>query len=161
MIFGKKTKLLQWQNDVFPDAPKDKLVFKEKQLLDITKNLAETDSRVIQNCLNIISETIDPEVYFSRYYLMLDKATHLTFLEKYLSFDVSPSAAVEEIKIKKQISINRFLLRCEASIYEKKTEKGRTNQRKRIYDSLQPYLNEMNEENLAFVHSALTPLTHL
>ena len=65
-LFGKKKEeLLIWQNLIMQDSP-NKLVMTEKQLKQATEQQASNDLRIIQDCIRIISETVKPDIFFSR-----------------------------------------------------------------------------------------------
>lgn len=157
-FFGKSKKdLLTWQNDIMSDAP-NTLIMNEKQLKETTSLQAENDIRIINDCIKIISETINPDTYFSRFNLLLEKGNHLLILEQYIKFSgASISDAIQEIHDNKQESIRNFLSRYYENVSLKmkslKTEKGKMNQLEKFYNSLKPYFLEMNQENIDFIES--------
>lgn len=72
-LFGKsKKELLLWQNLIICGSP-NKLVMSEKQLKLATEQQATNDLRIIQDCIKIISDTVKPDIFFSRLDLLKEK----------------------------------------------------------------------------------------
>lgn len=155
-LFGKsKKELLVWQNLILQDPP-TKLIMSEKQLKQITEQQATNDLRIVQDCLKIISNTVKPDIFFSRLDLLKEKSKHLVLLEPYIAFSgASPTAAYEEVLEKEQEAIYQFICRYFSTTFEKaeslKTEKGKKNHYQKFFDSLQPYTDRMNEHNLNYI----------
>ena len=155
-LFGKsKKELLTWQNLVFQDSP-NKLIMSERQLKQLTEQQAGDDLRIIQDCIKIISDTIKPDIFFSRLELLKEKSKHLIQLESYINFSgASPSAAFKEVIANEQQAIYQFIGRYYNATFEKaktlKTDKGKKNQFKKFYDSLQLYTDKMNEHNIKYI----------
>ena len=144
-LFGKKKEeLLIWQNLIMQDSP-NKLVMTEKQLKQATEQQASNDLRIIQDCIRIISETVKPDIFFSRMDLLKEKSKRLIEFEKYIKFSgASPTNAFQEVLDNEQDAIYQFISRCFNVAFEKaesmKTEKGKMNQFQKFYDNLQPYI---------------------
>jgi len=157
-LFGfnkKKEYLLEWQKIVLTDSP-DKLIMTERQLKQTSEQQATNDLRIIQDCIKIISNTVKPDIFFSRMDLLKEKAIHLQTLEPYVNFSgASPTAAVNEIFDQEQDAIYELIGRCYNTAFEKaeklKTEKGKKNQYQKFYDSLQPYADKMNNHNINYL----------
>lgn len=155
-LFGKsKKELLVWQNLIIQDSP-NRLIMPEKQLKQITEQQATNDLRIIQDCLKIISNTVKPDIFFSRLDLLKEKSKHLVLLEPYITFSgSSPTAAYEEILEKEQEAIYQFICRYFSATFEKaeslKTEKGKKNHYQKFFDNLQLYADRMNEHNLNYI----------
>ena len=160
--FLKKTKeqneyLLEWQNTVMIDKS-DKLYMTKNQLISITKSQALRDMEIIDDCIRLVKETKNVETFFGRLELLENKSIHLSSLEKYLDFTgAKPSQALQEFNEEKQIAIKEFLIRYFTSIMDKmdnlKTERGKINQIQKFYNSLTPYFDLMNEENIEYIRT--------
>lgn len=155
-LFGKnKKELLKWQKQVVVDSP-DRLIMTEKQLKTISQNLASRDLEIIQDCLRILSSTVEPDTYFMRLKLLEEKCNHLVTLEEYVDFQgASPSSAQKEIENDRQTSIDNFIERFYIKTCEKadslKTEKGKLNQYTKFKEALKPYYAELSKENRKFI----------
>lgn len=154
-FLGKNIDLLDWQKTILPDSP-DKLIMSQEQLQNESERQANEDLRIIQDCAKLISETLIPETFFSRLDLLKEKAKHLKLLEPYIEFEgTSPTAAFNEVLEHEQDAIHLFLERYYSAILTKaesmKTERGRANQYQKFCDSLYPYTDKMNEQNLDYI----------
>lgn len=117
---------------------------------------AENHMRIIQDCTKILSETVDPDTFFSRLDLLKEHSKQLVDLEPYVSFrGASPTAAFEEVIEKEQEAIYQFIIRYYNAIYDKaasyKTEKAKERQFQKFYDSLQPYYDRMDGKNINYI----------
>ncbi len=155
-LFGKKKKeLLEWQKIVMVDNP-DELTLNQKQLQQISNQQAADDLRIIQDCIKIISETTNPDTFFMRLDLLKEKAAHLTLLGPYVKFTgSSPTAAAKEVVDQEQTAIYNFIIRYYSVVFDKaeslKTARGKKNQFQKFFDSLEKYLERMNESNLNYI----------
>lgn len=164
-MFGKKKKLLEWQNAIL-EEPTDKLIMTEKQLKETTNLMVENDIRIIQDCIRLIENTVNPETYFSRFQLMLERTSHLVKIEKYVDFSGTlPSIAVKEIEMNKDISDFEFCKRYYSQMCIKisnlKTQKGKDNRIMKYFADIEPYLPRMNDENASYIRERMTPLTRV
>ena len=152
-----KARHMEWQKLVIPGSG-DRLVATEKQLKEVTMQQAQDDLRIIKDCLKLIESTLNPDTFFMRLNLMVEKARHLCELEKYMSFsNISTMDAYDEIMHDYQKAISKFLFRYFSDTFDKaeslKTENGKRNRYKKFYDSLQKYYCFMNQENIDFIES--------
>ena len=160
VLFGgnsKKQRLLEWQNIVRAQKS-DRLVMSEQQLRQVSVQQAQNDLRIMNDCKNLVSTTVKPDVFFGRLNLMVEKGEHLQQLEKYISFSgASPTAALNEIKQNYQEAVKQFLVRYFSDTFEKaeamKTEKGKQNKYIKFYESLQEYYCYMNASNREYVET--------
>ena len=81
--------LLRWQRIVIPSAP-DKLVATTKQLNEASKMYTEGNIRVLNDSLNLISHTENPEVYFKRVNMVLECYNNLADIEEFFTTGVKP-----------------------------------------------------------------------
>lgn len=153
----KKDYLLQWQNTVLTDKTTS-LIMTEQQLKEATIQQADNDLRIINDCKKLIETTLKTDVFFMRLNLFVEKAKHLSELEKYITFSgASPTAAYNEIKNDYHKAINQFLYRYFSDTFDKaenmKTEKGKIGKYQKFYDSLQEYYCYMNDENIDYIET--------
>lgn len=139
------------------DSP-DKLICSEAQLKDIACQSAENSIRIVHDCSKILQETTNPEVFFDRFRLFSEHTFNLSLLEPYVSFDgASPTEAYLLIIKEKQEAIKEFLIRYLYKVDTKaeslKTQKGKLNQYQKFYDSLKPYFEEMDAENIDYIET--------
>lgn len=117
---------------------------------------AENHMRIIQDCTKILSETVDPDTFFSRLDLLKEHSKQLVALEPYVTFrGASPTAAFEEVIEKEQEAINQFIVRYYNAVFEKaatlKTERAKNRNFQFFYDSLCPYYDRMDERNKNYI----------
>ena len=158
-LFGskKKEELLELQKLVMINSP-DRLIMSEKQLKSMAATMANRDLEIIQDCICIIGSTNKPDTFFSRLALMIDKADNLRKFEKYVSFKgASPSEAYGQLWNDHQECIHQFLVRYFMDVFDQaeklKTDKGKLNKYQKFYDSLQPYYNQMNANNIDYIET--------
>lgn len=158
-LFGvnKKQRLLDWQNLVM-EQPSNRLVMSEQQLRQVSVQQAQNDLRIMNDCKNLVSTTVKPDVFFSRLNLMIEKGEHLQKLEQYISFSgASPTAVLNEIKQNYQEAVSQFLVRYFSDTFDKaeamKTGKGKHNKYIKFYESLQEYYRYMNDSNKEYVET--------
>lgn len=154
---AKKERLLQWQNVIMPDSP-NRLIMSEEQLKAATVQQANNDLRIINDSAALVEKTTNPDVFFSRLNLLVEKSKHLTTLEQYISFSgASPTAACDEVLRNYNEVIRLFLIRYFSETFDKaeamKTEKGKNNKYQKFYDSLQGYYCHMTEDHKDYIES--------
>lgn len=120
--------------------------------------MAKNDLRVIKRCINIMDSAKNPNVFFSNLDLLENTSKHLCCFETSINFSGAlPSQALNEFYANKDEAIARFLQHYWNLTYQKvaslKTNKGKLNAYKKFYDSLKPYENYFNTNNLQFYQS--------
>lgn len=165
-LFIKKKKeldLLELQKIVVVDSP-NRIIMSEKQLLQSAERMAQRDLEIIQDCIRILGETKKPDTFFSRFDLLVDTADRLRKFEKYLSFSESPSAAYAEVWENRQECTGQFLVRYFSDVQYQaenlKTDKGKLNKYKKFYDSLQPYYDQMDADNIDYIETRYRAYTN-
>lgn len=156
VVFAKKEYLLEWQRLLLPGS--HKLSMNEQQLKAATIQCAENDLRIIDDCARLIEQTTNPEVFFMRLNLLIEKLNRLMQFEKYIKFSgSSPTAAYNEACQNYQMAIYHFLIRYYSETFDKacamKTEKGRIGKYQKFYDSLQKYYRYMSAENTHYIET--------
>lgn len=149
--------LIEWQNKLLTE-PVETLIMTEKQLREETNIRVMNNLRIGNDCTRILETTIDPDVYFGRLQLLVETIEDCVIFEKYVSFaNAKPSEALEEVKRDRQQSIKQFLIRYFTAVFDKsetmKTNKGKLNQYKKFYDSLQPYYDRMSANHIEYIET--------
>lgn len=153
----RRRRLLEWQNLV-SDEEYPELILSEKQLKEISKSQVENDLRILGDCARIAQSTVDPEVFFMRLQLFIDKLERLSKFEKFVPFsDMLPSEALKQAESDKQETIHDFLKRYYAKTFElaesMKTEKGKQSKYDKFYSSLQKFYPLMDKNNISYIES--------
>ena len=111
--------------------------------------------KIVKDCAELVNTTTNPEVFFTRYNLMLERLEELVGLECTGIFDNSPelpSTAFQRIENQFDAATNDFLDRSfeKAKAHAKtlKTESGQKNAIKRYFDNMEKYIIHMNSESL-------------
>lgn len=165
-LTGKKTSnrrlntkdLLFLQRLVVVNAPPNRLIYSEEQLIKMAYSAVERESKILKESADIVNTTVNPDTFFSRYSLMEEKLGDLIGFESYVKFKTAlPSDELRKICNMKQDEINRFLVRYFIDTSNKsndmKTVKGKRNKYQKFYDSLQKYYPDMNQNNINYVES--------
>lgn len=154
----KATTSNQTQSDVnSPNVQIDELTNNEKpKLIYSDDNILQQDIdnhiRIIDDSLKIIQKTNAPDVFFSRYALIIERVEELINLLKNANRDYDKALKTRDTIInKKQACIRDFIKRYWEHTYKKiselKTEKAKENNKQKFIDSLKPYEYEMDEES--------------
>ena len=156
-LFGKKKKHLLELQEVVLGKKSTRLIMTEKQLISAATASAQRDIEIIQDCVRIVSETKKPDTFFSRFDLLISKSEHLRIYERFIRFTESPSAAYGQLWNDRQECIGQFLVRYFSDVFDQaeklKTDKGKLNKYQKFYDSLQPYYEQMNAENIDYIET--------
>jgi hypothetical protein len=133
---------------------------REKQeLADRIRKQAQFQSqgslKIINDCVELINTTVNPEVFFMRYNLMLEHLETLAGLECTGIFENSselPSEAFLRIEAQFTAATNDFLDRSFEKAKEHadtlKTENGKTNAIKRYFNNMEKHIIHMSAESL-------------
>lgn len=116
---------------------------------------AQNSLRIIQDCIRLISETKNPNVFFSRYDLLLNHSLFLIELEPYVDFTGAKiSDAYQEAINNRQIATKEFITRYWSDTLSKmakyKTDVAKKKKVNEFFDSLELHKNEMNQENIDY-----------
>lgn len=158
----KKQKLLDLQNLIL-SSPNNKLVLSEQQIFQTAKEIAKRNVDIIQDCTDIICKTLNPDVFFSRYNLLLQSNNNLVELEPYLLNDKTWSETNQQFIDKKQYYIKAFIEKYGKSVLDKiqslKTEKAKKARAADFLSSLKQFNNEMNADNISYYERIYNYLT--
>lgn len=157
-LFGKsKKQLLQWQNLVVENSP-NKLILSEAQLEKLSRQKAENSVRIAKDSSRIISETTDPDTFFSRFELLVQHSYQLVQLSNYIKFKgIQPQFFYQQVQTQKQTEIKSMLIRSwDNAVLKAEKLQTPTAKKKRytkLYENLEKYESEMNEENQIYYKS--------
>lgn len=119
------------------------------------KEQADQWLKIINDCANLVNTTVNPEVFFPRYSLMLDYLEKLAGLECTGIFNNSKAKPKEEFYRVDDLfpaATNSFIDRSFAAAKEKaealKTESGKKNAISRFFASMDKYRVEMEPESI-------------
>ena len=106
-----KRELLDLQKLVLEDSP-DTLMFSEKELIEMAYFNAEGYLRIVCDSIQLVNNTSNPDVFFSRFKLLEENLYTLSLFEPYIEFkNEKPSDRLHIIQSMKQGEVHRFLSR--------------------------------------------------
>lgn len=110
---------------------------------------AQNDLRIIGESSKIAQETLKPEIFFSRFDLILERYEHLISIEDYVSFTSErPSELYTQIKSSTSDTIQHFIKRYFLDAYQKarelKTQTGRQNRITKAFETLMLHQDKMD-----------------
>ena len=113
--------------------------------------------KIVKDCAELVNTTVNPEVFFSRYNLMLEHLESLAGLECTGIFENShelPSESFLRIESQFGTETNVFLARsfsaAKAHAETLKTENGKKNAVKRYFENMEKYIVHMPGESLEY-----------
>ena len=109
--------------------------------------------KIVNDCANLVNTTKKADVFFPRYYLLLEKLENLAKLENFNCFrGTPPSVNLSETLNKKVLTINDFIDRFYDDtlfqISNLKTEKAKEKRIENFYTELSKYNDYMLPENI-------------
>lgn len=157
-----QTELIDWQNAVMKDKS-HKLYASTQQLEAATAQIVSDSIRIFDDSSNIINTTIKPDTFFSRLDLAKDHLARLKIIEPYIdrvraiTVNIPISQLYAEFLRNEDAYIEAFLHRSLQAVHDKadgmKTEKGKSNQYKKYYESMQPFYYKLNNANREYVEA--------
>jgi len=131
----------------------------QKQSQDLTETQTNNDIRIIQESIKLLTETVKPDVFFSRLDLLKKTMNSLKQSKSSTKINTSHTIAVNEILENEQKTINQFIFRYYNSVKNYantlKTDKGKANQYKKFYETLMTYSDKMNDDNIKYIKDIL------
>lgn len=121
------------------------------------KQLAEFMSpqylKIAQDCARLVNTTKNPDVFFPRYKLLIEKMEQLSDFEKVIKFSgTKPSKELAEIKRKRDIATHDFLVRYYSDTRQKiksaKTPKSKYNNAEKFNSQVSIYICELSKSNI-------------
>lgn len=115
--------------------------------------------KIVNDCAELVNTTVNPDVFFMRYNLMLEKLEELAGLECTGIFDNSPelpSEAFLRVEAQFTAATNEFLERSLKKAKEHadtlKTESGKSKAMSRYFDNMEKYSIHMDSESLEYLY---------
>lgn len=110
---------------------------------------------IVNECVEIMNNTLDPKIYFSRRDLYKEKFQWLADNENKIEFEgESPSLSLKKVYASETSDINEFIDRYYNHTIEKidtlKTQKAKFNNVHKFKDTLILYVCSMNEDNVIY-----------
>lgn len=163
----------QWVHPVSP--PQDSL--NQQQIDEIIKEIPfltpptegqtqrlradiETNLKHAQECVKLVNQTNNPDVYFKRYNHMITLLRGLAFQEDSCSFTGElPSTAFKRMILPETINANakdfvgRYLENWNDKISKLKTQSAKSSNIVKCYTELSYYFNNLSEENMVYFES--------
>lgn len=105
---------------------------------------------------DIVNRTTEPDVFFSRYDTMKEKAEQLASISKYVKFKgMKPAEVLRQVTEQEDAATKDMVLRCfqkaQLNAEKLKTEKGKHGQFEKFQTSLEAYFFRMSKENAELV----------
>ena len=129
---------------------------------DIKAIQAYTCWKQFDDCKRIIEITANPEVFFSRYNLLIERLSELEKMGEYAKRDNYLDVAfIKNQFIQfKRVKIQDFLYRMRCKTEEKlktlKTPKAIENNINKFSESLEPYMEEIDEKEIIYINRTIT-----
>lgn len=122
-----------------------------------TKEQSQQLLKIVRDCAELVNTTVNPDVFFPRYNLMLEHLETLAGYECTGIFDNSPELPSEtflRVEAQFEAATNEFLDRsfeaAKAHADSLKTESGKKNAIKRYFENMEKYIIHMNGESLEY-----------
>lgn len=112
--------------------------------------------KILVESRDIVNRTTEPDVFFSRYDTVKEKAEQLASISKYVKFKgMMPSEVLRQVTEQEDAATRDMVLRCfqkaVLNAEKLKTEKGKLGQFEKFQSSLEPYFFRMSDENARLV----------
>lgn len=151
-LFGKsKRELLEWQNLILAN-PTNRLVMTENQLKASSQSAAANHIRIVKESAELCNTTKKPEVFFSRFDLIVKEGTKLDALSKYVKFKgTTPAAALDQIMKEKPEATKALIMRCLEDAAGLKTDSARNKRYRKLLFDFVPYKDKIEAENWTYL----------
>ena len=112
--------------------------------------------KILVESRDIVNRTTEPDVFFSRYDTVKEKAEQLASISKYVKFKgMKPAEVLRQVAEQEDAATRDMVLRCfqkaVLNAEKLKTEKGKLGQFEKFQSSLEPYFFRMSDENARLV----------
>ena len=112
--------------------------------------------KILVESRDIVNRTTEPDVFFSRYDTVKEKAEQLASISKYVKFKgMKPAEVLLQVTEQEDAATRDMVLRCfqkaMLNAEKLKTEKGKLGQFEKFQSSLEPYFFRMSDENARLV----------
>ena len=114
--------------------------------------------KIANDCAHLVNTTVNPEVFFYRYDLLLETVGNLAGIEKIVKFKGKrPSLQLLELQAQRERETDTFIDRAFEAVSERaaglKTEKGQAAAVQRFLQRMEKYADRMTPGNLAHLES--------
>lgn len=138
------------------------LLFGKPQQSKVDLLALNRDLEILNDCARLIESTVNPEVFFSRYDLYMEKLSILSSAQernliKVSGDNISKKYSEMNTEKKKIETINNFISRmwnntCE-NAEKLKTDKGKQNRYQKFFDTMQTYEHRMPLQSVQYYRS--------
>lgn len=144
-----KRTLRSIQTLCFPKSHKGRL--STEQIIYTCDSVLTQNSRITEDCRQIIINTDNPQIFFERYELLINKYTLMSQYEPFVEFfGYQPLESLTHFKADKGKYEKKLIDRCYNKALIKadslKTEKGKKNQFVKAYEKLSNYKCKMTSD---------------
>ena len=125
---------------------------------------AQSKLKIVKDCVRLCNTTTNPDVFFARYDLMLEKCNELIAFESTIRFSGSPpSAQLRHLQNARERETLTFLKRSYEKMLENtkklKTAKGQENKVEKYFLELEKYSHYLSQAHLDIIeHQRRTTL---
>lgn len=122
----------------------------------VAEMMAPQWMKILVESRDIVNRTTEPDVFFSRYDTVKEKAEQLASISKYVKFKgMKPAEVLRRVTEQEDAATRGMVLRCfqkaMLNAEKLKTEKGKLGQFEKFQSSLEPYFFRMSDENARLV----------
>lgn len=139
---------------VMPGSQKGTLT--AEQIITTCDSIITNALYIIDDCKKIISDTINPQVFYERYDLLIEKYKEISKFEPYVDlYGYQPNESLTYYVDAKSRFEKKMIDRCYNKALIKadsmKTEKGQMNQFIKANESLKAFARRMSPENIVYM----------
>ena len=131
-------------------------MFGNRKMKAAAERMAPQWLKIMIESRDIVNRTTEPDVFFSRYDTVKEKAEQLASISKYVKFKgMKPAEVLRRVTEQEDAATRDMVLRCfqkaVLNAEKLKTEKGKLGQFEKFQSSLEPYFFRMSDENARLV----------
>ena len=131
-------------------------MFGNRKMKAAAEMMAPQWLKIMIESRDIVNRTTEPDVFFSRYDTVKEKAEQLASISKYVKFKgMKPAEVLRQVMEQEDAATRDMVLRCfqkaVLNAEKLKTEKGKLGQFEKFQSSLEPYFFRMSDENARLV----------
>ena len=131
-------------------------MFGNRKMKAAAEMMAPQWLKIMIESRDIVNRTTEPDVFFSRYDTVKEKAQQLASISKYVKFKgMKPAEVLRQVTEQEDAATRDMVLRCfrkaQLNAEKLKTEKGKLGQFEKFQSSLEPYFFRMSQENTELV----------
>lgn len=129
----------------------------KRRIIAEAKMLAPQWLKISHDCEKLINNTMNPDVFFSRFELLESVCACLVLIQPYVKFTgTQPRKAFKTLQEIRPMAAKAFIERSYEKMIQQadglKTEKGRTNKIEKYFSSMNPYLNRLDDDSLHYLN---------